>query len=75
MEITLEELKKNSLRIQFDVRDEMAFYERGLAYLKSGNKKAALEDLHMAGTLGSAKAYDGFERNNLIKSTPTQLYV
>ena len=67
-------IKKYSLRIQFDVTDENAFFERGLAYLKSGNKKAALEDLQMAGKLGSEKAYEIIERHNLIKPTQNQIY-
>ncbi len=67
-------IKKYTLRIQFDVHDEMAYYERGLAYLKSGDKKSALEDLEMAGSLGFGKAYEIIDRHNLIKPTSNQMY-
>ncbi|MCW8849872.1 MAG: hypothetical protein OQJ81_07830 [Melioribacteraceae bacterium] len=68
-------IKKYTLRIQFDVKDEMAFYERGVAYYKAGNHKAALEDLKMAATLGCSKAYDVIEKYNLEKPSNNQIFV
>lgn len=67
-------IKKYTLRIQIDVKDEMAFYERGVAYYKSGNYKSALEDLKMAGTLGCSKAYDAIEKYKLEKPSSNQIY-
>ncbi len=63
-------IKKYSLRIQMDTKDTMAYYERGLAYIKSNNKSAALEDLKMAEILGHNKAYDIIEKYNLGKLNP-----
>ena len=58
-------LNEYSVRIQVDPKDTMAYYERGIAYLKSNNKKAALEDLKMASVLGYTKAADVILNNNL----------
>lgn len=60
-------IQKYSLRIQMDPKDTMAYYERGLAYIKSNNKSAALEDLKMAAVLGHDKAYEIIEKHNLGK--------
>ncbi len=58
-------IKHFSVKIALNPKDSCAYYERGLAHLKSQNKKAALEDLKMAASLGDTRAYDIIDQNNL----------
>ena len=54
--------RHNSLRIQFDDNDTQAFFQRGLAYLKTGNREPAFTDFKMAAIQGHPKAYPEMKR-------------
>ncbi|MBK7107193.1 MAG: hypothetical protein IPH62_18115 [Ignavibacteriae bacterium] len=58
-------IKHFTVKIALNPNDSCAYYERGMSYLKSQNKKAALQDLKMAASLGDTRAYDIIDQNNL----------
>lgn len=58
-------IKHFTVKIALNPNDASAYYERGMAQLKSQNKKAALEDLKMAASFGDTRAYQVIEQNNL----------
>lgn len=64
-------INEYSLKLQLDPNDASAYYQRGLAYLKSNNKEKALADLKMAGIRGYNKAFEVIDNNNLNGSSDT----
>ncbi|MBK8946995.1 MAG: hypothetical protein IPM32_17245 [Ignavibacteriae bacterium] len=58
-------IKHFTVKIALNPKDACAYYERGVANLKIQNKKAALEDLKKAASLGDTRAYDVIDLNNL----------
>lgn len=62
------QIKKYSIRIQMDLNDTNAFYERGLAYIKAKNRQLALADLKIASKLGHERADEVIAQHNLDPS-------
>ena len=58
-------IKHFTVKIALNPNDASAYYERGIAQLKTQNRKAALEDLKIAASHGDTRAYQVIEQNNL----------
>ena len=56
-----------SIAIRIDSNLAEAYYNRGIARSKSGNKQAAIQDLSKAGELGLYDAYAVIKRLNKQK--------